>query len=139
MDLLSENLEQINIALDTAFWNGGQKLLGAIDNNFKASIFSGTQNQGTLETRQLELFTGHRSSITNVRPIVDASATVTVKTKERLADTETESSVSTMNDSGDNPVRESGRYFKIKVVTPSGVAWTHAQGVDIIATKIGLR
>ena len=139
MDLLSENLEQINIALDTAFWNGGQKLLGAIDNNFKASIFSGTQNQGTLETRQLELFTGHRSSITNVRPIVDASATVTVKTKERLADTETESSVSSMNDSGDNPVRESGRYFKIKVVTPSGVAWTHAQGVDIIATKIGLR
>ena len=139
MDLLSENLDQINIALDTAFWNGGQKLLGAIDNNFKASIFSGTQNQGTIETRQLELFPGHRSSITNIRPIVDAEATVTIKSKERLADSDTESTSSTMVTSGDNPVRQSGRYFKIKVVTPSGVAWTHAQGVDLTASRIGLR
>jgi hypothetical protein len=62
-----------------------------------------------------------------------------VKTRERLADTPTESSSSSMNDSGDNPVRESGRYFRLKVLTPSGSVWTHAQGVDVIATKIGLR
>ena len=85
------------------------------------------------------MFPGHRSSITNVRPIVDATSTVTVKTRERLADTPTESSSSSMNDSGDNPVRESGRYFRLKVLTPSGSVWTHAQGVDVIATKIGLR
>ena len=139
MDIISENLDQINIALDTDFWSGGQLYLGAIDNNYKAAIFSGTENQGTLETRELELFPGHRSSITNVRPIVDATSTVTVKTRERLADTPTESAVSTMNDSGDNPVRESGRYFRLKIVTPSGSVWTHAQGVDVIATKIGLR
>ena len=139
MDIISENLDSINIALDTDFWNGGQMYLGAIDNNFKASIFSGTENEGTIETRELELFPGHRSSITNVRPIVDATSTVTVKSRERLADTPTESSVSTMTDSGDNPVRESGRYFRFKITTPSGSVWTHAQGVDIIATKIGLR
>ena len=92
-----------------------------------------------METRELELFPGHRSSITNIRPIVDATSTVTVKSKERLADSATESSSSTMVTSGDNPVRQSGRYFKIKVVTPSGSTWTHAQGVDINATKIGLR
>ncbi len=39
MDIISQNLDQINIALDTDFWSGGQLLLGAIDNNFKASIF----------------------------------------------------------------------------------------------------
>ena len=60
---------------------------------------------------------------------------LTVKSRERLADTPTESSTSTMNDSGDNPVRESGRYFRFKITTPSGSVWTHAQGVDIIATK----
>ena len=139
MDIISENLDQINIALDTDFWSGGQRYLGAIDNNYKAAIFSGTENEGTLETRELELFPGHRSSITNVRPIVDATSTVTVKTRERLADTPTESSSSSMNDSGDNPVRESGRYFRLKIITPSGSVWTHAQGVDVIATKIGLR
>ena len=42
MDIISQNLENINIALDTDFWNGGQLLLGAIDNNYKAAIFSGT-------------------------------------------------------------------------------------------------
>ena len=139
MDIISENLDQINIALDTDFWSGGQRYLGAIDNNFKAAIFSGTENQGTLETRELELFPGHRSSITNVRPIVDATSTVTVKTRERLADTPTESSSSSMNDSGDNPVRESGRYFRLKILTPSGSVWTHAKGVDLIASRIGLR
>ena len=139
MDIISENLDQINIALDTDFWNGGQRYLGAIDNNFKAAIFSGTENEGTLETRQLELFPGQRGSIINVRPIVDATGTVTIKSKERLADDLTESSVSTMITSGDNPVRQSGRYFKIKLTTPSGSVWTHAQGVDIIASRIGLR
>ena len=139
MDIISENLDSINIALDTDFWNGGQMYLGAIDNNFKASIFSGTENEGTIETRELELFPGHRSSITNIRPIVDATATVTIKSKERLADTASESSTSSMITSGDNPVRQSGRYFKIKVVTPSGSVWTHAQGVDLIASRMGLR
>ena len=139
MDIISENLDNINIALDTDFWNGGQLLLGAIDSDYKAAIFSGTENQGTIETRELELFPGHRSSITNIRPIVDATSTVTVKSRERLADDATESSSSSMVTSGDNPVRQSGRYFKIKVVTPSGSTWTHAQGVDINATRIGLR
>ena len=139
MDIISQDLDSINIALDTDFWNGGQLLLGGIDNNFKAAIFSGTDNQGTIETREMELFPGHRSSITNVRPIVDATSTVTIKSKERLADTATESTSSTMLTSGDNPVRQSGRYFKIKVVTPSGSTWTHAQGVDVIASRIGLR
>jgi len=139
MVIISENLDNINIALDTDFWNGGQRYLGAIDNNYKAAIFSGTENEGTIETREMELFPGHRSSITNVRPIVDATSTVTIKTKERLADTATESTSSTMVISGDNPVRQSGRYFKIKVITPSGSVWTHAQGVDVIASRIGLR
>ena len=139
MDIISENLDAINIALDTDFWNGGQLYLGAIDSDFKAAIFSGTENEGTIETRELELFPGHRSSITNVRPIVDATSTVTIKSRERLADTATESSSSSMVASGDNPVRQSGRYFKIKVKTPSGSVWTHAQGVDLIASRIGLR
>ena len=139
MDIISENLDNINIALDTDFWNGGQRYLGAIDNNYKAAIFSGTENEGTIETREMELFPGHRSSITNVRPIVDATSTVTIQSKERLADTATESTSSSMVASGDNPVRQSGRYFKIKVKTPSGSVWTHAQGVDIIASRIGLR
>ena len=139
MDIISQNLDAINIALDTDFWSGGQKLLGAIDNNYKASIFSGTANISEIETTEIEVFPGARASITGIRPIVDAEATVTIKTRERLADNPTESTTSTMKDSGINPVRQSGRYFRANVKIPSGTIFNHGQGVDITAVKSGIR
>jgi hypothetical protein len=139
MDIISQNLDDINIALDTDFWNGGQLLLGAIDNNYKAAIFSGTGNQGEIETSEIELFPGFRSNVQSIRPIVDAESTVTIKTRDRLADTVTESSEISMNSTGINPVRQSGRYIKVNVKTPSGVAWSDAQGIDLVASRAGLR
>jgi len=139
MDIISENLDNISASLDTDFWSGGQMLLGAIDSDFKASIFSGTNNECEIETSELELFPGLRSNITGVRPIVDAAATVTLKTRERLADSKTESSSSSMVSSGINPVRESGRYVRANIKVPSGTIFTHAEGIDLIATKAGIR
>ena len=139
MDIISENLDAINIALDTDFWNGGQLFLGAVDSDYKAAIFSGTGNEGEIETTELEIFPNHRASIQGIRPIVDATATVTLKTRDRLADSVTSSSSSSMNSSGINPVRQSGRYIKINVKTPSGVVWTNAQGIDLVASRSGLR
>jgi len=139
MDLISQNLDQINISLDTDFWSGGQLFLGAIDSDYKAAIFSGTANEGEIETSEVELFPGFRSSIQSIRPIVDAEATVTIKTRDRLADNVTTSSEISMNNTGINPVRQSGRYVKINIKTPSGVVWNHAQGIDLIASKSGLR
>ena len=103
-------------------------LLNIIDNLFSL-----------IETSEVELFPGFRSSIQSVRPIVDAEATVTIKTRDRLADSVTSSSEISMNDTGVNPVRQSGRYVKVNVKTPSGVAWNHAQGIDLIASRSGLR
>ena len=139
MDIISENLDAINIALDTDFWNGGQLFLGAVDSDYKAAIFSGTGNEGEIETAELEIFPNHRASIQGIRPIVDATATVTLKTRDRLANSVTTSSSSSMNSSGMNPVRQSGRYVKVNVKTPSGVVWTNAQGIDLVASRSGLR
>lgn len=139
MDIISTNLDNINIALDTDFWNGGQLYLGAIDNDFKAAIFAGNALEAEIETRELEIFPNSRSNITGIRPIVDATATVTIKTRERLADTEAESTSSTMTNSGLNPVRKSGRYIRANVKIASGTNWNHAQGIDIIASRAGYR
>jgi hypothetical protein len=139
MDIISQNLEDINIALDSDFWSGGQLLLGGITNDFKAAIFSGNQLEAEIETSEQEVFPGVRANITGVRPIVDATATVTIKTRERLADTEIESSSSTMTDSGINPVRQSGRYVRANVKIASGTNWNHAQGIDLIASRAGYR
>ena len=139
MDILSQNLENINAALDTDFWSGGQVLLGAIDSDYKASIFSGTANECEVETSEIEPFPGFRTNITGIRPIVDATATLTVKARERLADDESESSSVSMRNSGINPVRKSGRYIRANVKVPSGTTFTHAQGIDLVASRAGAR
>jgi hypothetical protein len=139
MDIISQDLDDINIALDTDFWSGGQLYLGAIDSNYKAAIFSGNQLEAEIETSEFEIFPGTRANITGVRPVVDATATVTLKTRERLADTLTESSASTMTNSGINPVRKSGRYVRANIKLASGTNWHNAQGVDFVASKAGYR
>ena len=139
MDIISQNLEDINAALDTDYWSGGQMFLGGINEDFKAAIFSVNSNECEIETAEIEGFPGARTNIQGVRPIVDAVSTVTVKTRERLADTETESSSSSMVDSGINPVRQSGRYIRANVKIASGTNFNHAQGIDLVASQAGYR
>jgi hypothetical protein len=139
MDIISENLEDINISLDTAYWTTGHLYLGAIDENFKAAIFSGKTLEAELETKEQELFPGLRANVTSIRPIVDASANVTIKTRDKLADTVTTSTSSSMNDTGINPVRQSGRYFRANVKIPAETIWTNAQGIDLTASQGGSR
>jgi len=139
MDIISENLEKISAALDTDYWSGGQMFLGAIDSDYKAAIFSGTANECEVETAEIEPFPGLRANITGIRPIVDATATLTVKARERLADTESETSSVSMRDSGINPVRKSGRYVRANVKIASGTEFNHAQGIDLIASRAGVR
>ena len=139
MDIISTNLEKINVALDTDFWSGGQMLLGAIDSDYKAAIFAGTNNESEIETDELEPYPGFRSNILSIRPIVNAASTVTVKTRERLQDTVTESSSVSTVTSGINPVRKSGRYIRANVKIAAGTGFDHAQGIDISATKAGIR
>ena len=139
MDLIAPNLENINIALDTTFWSGIQMYLGAIDGDNKAAIFSGNTNEVELETKEMELFPGLRSDITEVRPIVDTTATVAITTRERLADDSSTSSFNSMVSSGSVPVRASGRYVRANVKIAAGSNWTHAQGVDFVASRAGSR
>ena len=139
MDLIDSSIDNINIALDTDFWLGGQRYLGAIDGDNKAAIFSGNSNEVEIETSEIELFPGLRSDITEVRPIVDATATVAITTRERLANSASTSSYSSMVTSGTVPVRQSGRYIRANVKIAAGSTWTHAQGVDFVASRAGQR
>jgi hypothetical protein len=139
MDIISSNLDQINISLDTRFWETGHLYLGAVDENFKAAIFSGKTLEAELETKETELFPGLRANVTGVRPIVDASANVTIKTRDRLVDSVTTSTSSSMNNTGINPVRQSGRYFRANVKIPAQSIWTNAQGIDLTASQGGSR
>ena len=41
--------------------------------------------------------------------------------------------------SGMNPLRKSGRYIRSNVKVPSGTTFTHAQGIDLVASRAGTR
>jgi len=139
MDIISTNLEKINVALDTDFWSGGQMLLGAVDSDYKAAIFAGSDNESEMETDEIEPNPGLRSNILGIRPIVNAASTVTVKTRERLQDTATESSSTSTVTSGVNPIRKSGRYIRANVKVASGTTFDHAQGIELLASRAGTR
>jgi hypothetical protein len=139
MDIISTNLDNINIALDTDFWNGGQLYLGAVDNNFKAAIFAGNQLEAEMETSEIEPIPGQRTKITGVRPIVDCASTVALKTRDALVDTAVTSSYVAANPTGIAPLRQSGRYVRANVKIASGTNWNDAQGIDVTATPAGIR
>ena len=139
MDLISQNLDDINVSLDTSFWDGGQLLLGAIDSNFKAAIFSGTTLEAEIETTEVELAPGFRTNIQAIRPLVDAQATASLKVRDRLTDTPVQTPYSSMNNSGLNPVRASGRYVRANILIPENTIWNDAQGIDFVASKGSLR
>ncbi len=42
-------------------------------------------------------------------------------------------------DSGINPVRKSGRYVRANVKVAAGTSFTHAQGIDLVASRAGVR
>ena len=44
-----------------------------------------------------------------------------------------------MTDSGINPVRQSGRYFRANVKVARGTTFNHGQGIDITAVRAGIR
>ena len=113
--------------------------LGAIDSDYKAAIFSGNANVSEIETDEIEPFPGLRANVLGIRPFVNAASTITVKTRERLQDTASESSSTSTVTSGVNPVRESGRFVRANVKIASGTNFDHAQGVDLSLTRAGVR
>jgi hypothetical protein len=62
--------------------------------------------------------------------------TLTLSYKQRLGDSLTNDSYTSLTTSGDMPVRTSGRYVRPKLVYAAGTTWTYAKGLDLTA-KIG--
>jgi hypothetical protein len=107
-------------------------LMGAFDPTHKLNYFTGSPANATADTVELEPFgsNGKRALITSTRPMIDgASPTVQLGTRNRLIDTPTFTTASSVNDNGECPVRADGRYMRARIQT-SGT-FTHLQGIEI--------
>lgn len=123
------------VTLDDQIFDGGAPRLWVFSSGKALGTFSGTPMAATFEGNDIEAFQGRRANARFVRPDIDAvtGLTLTLTTKQRLADTGTVSTSTSVRDSGDMPVRSSGRYTRPKLQVSAGTAWTYYRGYELIA------
>lgn len=137
---LYSSIDDIAISLDSRVWQGGRPVTGVIGTDNRLGFFEGANLEATLETGERQLAPGRHAMVRSVRPLIDtASALVRVRKRERQADSATWGAESAMQVSGACPVRSSGRLHRFRVRVPAETVWSHAQGVEVIASPAGAR
>jgi hypothetical protein len=132
------NLSQINIPLASRQWTGGTLNLSGFDTAHKLGYFNGTPLTATIDTQEIEPFSGQRTFVQNTRPLVDGGApTVALAARNRLIDTSSFNTAQPITSFGTCPNTIDGRYVKSETVIPASSAWTHFQGVELEAIPNG--
>jgi hypothetical protein len=136
----ANDLDAISVSLDSAAFIGGLRTLGVFGTDHKLGAFEGDALEASIGTGETEIFAGNRSLMTHLRPLVDrSSATATLTFRNRVADSATTTSASSMHATGTIPFHKSARYFKFNLQIPAGTTWSDAQGIDVEAIKEGYR
>lgn len=125
-------LSAITIPLASRVWTGGTLNLSAFNTSHQLSYFNGSALQATIDTHEVQPFSGQMAFVQNTRPLVDGGLpTVALAARNRLIDTSTFNSPAPINSFGTCPNTINGRYIKGEVVIPAASQWTHFQGVEV--------
>ena len=126
-------------SLDSSIFKGGDRVLAGIDTAHKLGTFEGDTLAATLQTGEFEGMQGMRSYINNVRPLIDASSiNGTIRSRERLADSLSDSAQGSLNTQGYVPVdSNSARYHRVQLTVPASTLWNFAQGVELNPKQAG--
>lgn len=150
LDAVSTNIDSLpnpppnDISLDSPYWMGQQKILGVINEDLKLAFLSGVDYYDAyFETGEYQLNPPNRTSVTLMRPFIDAPdglAIILVAMSGR--DTEefsaSFSNTVTVNASGFANVRCNSRFQRAYVKVSNGFGT--AEGIDVIqSTVVGRR
>jgi hypothetical protein len=131
-----KTLDTIVTNLDDRLYKGGKFLFGGVKDT-KIITFTGTYTTANLTTNDIEY--GYNSVVTLIRPSVDnGSADVAIASRKMLNDTITYGTTVSASEEDRCPVRSAGRYHRISL-TPTGVNWSSAIGIDIDYSEQGSR
>lgn len=108
-------------------------LFYAFDSAFELGTFSGSPMEATFGTGDLELAQGREARLSSVRPLCDAIDGISLSflSRQRQGDQVDENIYDAMEDSGEMPVRESGRYIRIAQTIEASTDWTYCEGLDL--------
>lgn len=129
-------LDGIDIPLDSRFWQGGQPVFAALDENFKYATFSGANFAATLETGVSN--SPVSGMITWATPIDNASTgTLQLGVKAQLSDTIAWKTGTTKTRPGHTPLRGTGLNIAFRRNIPASARWDYAKGVDHLKAGTG--
>lgn len=138
MDSLYSDLDAVPFSLDSRVWTGGARLLSAFDSNHKLSYFTGSALAATLETKEVQFFTGYCALVNKLRALVegtDATITAQVGHRETLNEAVTWDPAVAMEAGGDFPVMNENRYHRFRLNVSGGFG--DAIGVEADAEQAG--
>lgn len=129
---LYATLEDVPVSLDSDQWAGGAGVFAVFTTDHQLATLTGDNLEALVETSDFEPIQGKRSLITNARPLSDTSAaTITIRSRERFADTMINTNISTMMNNGDCPLLSEGRYHRAQIQIPAATDWSFATGIEV--------
>lgn len=143
LDSVSTNIDTMTTSFDNEQWTGGQIILAAFNSAHKMGLFNGAAMGAKIDTAEFQMFEGMKAMMTEIRPnVIGLSASLTLAVYNRNNLTESVS-VGTApiapNATGFVPVRQTARYFRVRLQTTDGVDFTHLLGIDPNAVPAGNR
>ena len=132
LDDLSASIDALDTSLDSTRFKGNTPNLGAFNSEFKSGFFSGAPMTAVIETKEVELTPGSRTTAKAFRPLVDqgsVSGRVGVRASQSYPVEWVDASP--LRPGGRMPVRASGRYHRFEL-TLNG-EWTDVLGVSVDA------
>jgi predicted nuclease of predicted toxin-antitoxin system len=140
LDAVNIDLDALPYSLDSRIWMGNNTIISGVNSTNEMVNFEGTAIAATIETQEMQIFENSNAVVTNVRPIIDGSASVGVYvgTRNNLNEAVTWSALKVANAAGLYPTRERARYHRFRITTDGD--FNHAQGIEVVnATKEGIR
>lgn len=140
LDAVSSSVDALAYSLDSRYWTGGVRQVGAFSSSHILSTFTGTTLAARIETSVRQLFPGKRAKVRGVHVLVDGGTpTVAMATAARLNDTFTFGSAVSQRAEGYVPLHGTAAYHQFQFNQAAGQTWGVAQGLRPIAAPTGYR
>jgi len=135
IDNYNNNLDLLDIPLDSKVWAGGQLIFVGVRSE-KIVIFSGPYKSGYVTSGDVDI---GRSTITLAKPIIDnGTGTVAVASRILLTDQVEFGTAATPDTENRCSLRTNGYYHRVKV-SPTNVNWKTIIGCEIDIDTQGTR
>jgi hypothetical protein len=140
LDNINASIDALPFSLDSRAYQGGVLQVTSFNTSHQSGTFSGANLAATIDTGVRQLFPGKRALVAGMFPVCDGGTlTGSVAGAVRMNDTFTFDTAASQSTSGKVPLRNNNRYHKFRLNIAAGGTWTHASGIQPIASESGAR